>query len=730
MAAGSYLLVKLAGDIGGYGLHTGANSTVVSYGTVGPTASAAGTVGSGSTTSNQVVQGVDGGGGVGGLTGVTMYSDLLVNHGVINGGTGGKGGPAAFNASTSNATYTAIGGYGGYGGAGGAGISMTGGTVTNTGTVTGGTGGAGGVGGAGAAPGAYSYGGEGGRGGNGGAGVVLSGSTMTNTASISGGAGGGGAAGGPGFIPGDQGYDGNGGVGVIIGSASMLTNSGHVTGGVSTFVEGDGVVMTGGRLVNQTGGAISGYNGVVNGSAGAAVTVVNAGRITGYYSVELKTGLDRLIAQSGAYFGGEAIGRGSATLELASGAGTVSNLGANTQISGDISGSFHGFATYYIDAGSSWTFTGTGQVYGGVKLFDAGTANVAGTLNLASAGVYAQVTGSLINTGTINVGGGAGDFARLVFVGDQALSGSGVVNLHGYAAIGAKDGSTLTSFNTIQGSGSLHVGAGLTVASGGRIDATGTIFVNGAGGTLTNDGLVETSSSGVLLMNNLTLDDQTSGGLVVGHLLKLSSANVVGGSMTIVGGGEIEAAAGSVTIDPVSGFLNNYGDLISSNASLTLVGHVNGSGQMRLVGSGDLTVEGPSGEQAIFVGGATGTLSIGTGFTGRIVGFSHSGGNKLDLMGVVATSYKFEGTASGGNLLLYNGRTLFGRIKLAGDFTASTFNLATDGNGGTVITDPAKGAAPLAQAAAGLGSGASSQAAQAAPPWARASALTLTAPFA
>ena len=238
----------------------------------------------------------------------------------------------------------------------------------------------------------------------------------------------------------------------------------------------------------------------------------------------------------------------------------------------------------------------------------------------------------------------------------------------------------------------------------GVIDATGgDVAVNGLGAALTNAGTVEATGAALLTLDNMTLANAGAGAVIVSGQMKLETATVTGGSMTISAAGKLIAAAGATRVDPGSGTIQNLGQIIVSAGGLTLEGIVAGPGQMRLSGAGGLTLIGSTNEQATFVPGATGALAFQSGFTGRVVGLSTTGANHLDLLGVSATSYRFMGTASGGNLRLYNGATQVGLIKLAGNFLTSTFVLAPDGSGGTLISDPARLAPPLVQAAASFG---------------------------
>jgi hypothetical protein len=103
-------------------------------------------------------------------------------------------------------------------------------------------------------------------------------------------------------------------------------------------------------------------------------------------------------------------------------------------------------------------------------------------------------------------------------------------------------------------------------------------------------------------------------------------------------------------------------------------------------------------ENVTFAAGSTGTLELGKSqtYTGAISGFSKTGTNFLDLADIAfisgTTKATFSGTTTSGVLTVTDG-THTSKITLTGNYTTSTFVVATDGHGGTLIHDPAKGPA-------------------------------------
>ncbi|WP_271573196.1 hypothetical protein, partial [Bradyrhizobium sp. CCBAU 11361] len=100
---------------------------------------------------------------------------------------------------------------------------------------------------------------------------------------------------------------------------------------------------------------------------------------------------------------------------------------------------------------------------------------------------------------------------------------------------------------------------------------------------------------------------------------------------------------------------------------------------------------------AITFAGTTGTLTLdhASQFTGKIYGLSGNGdpssSDILDLKDISfgsATKASYSGGTTGGVLTVSDAQNHIAQITLAGDYTHSTFNLSSDGNGGTLVIDP------------------------------------------
>ena len=515
---------------------------------------------------------------------------------------------------------------------------------------------------------------------------------MVNTGTLAGGAGGGGgAAGYPGAVAGANGANGDG-----------------------VYLKAGGTVINGGGYYGGSGSVISGAIGVYA-AAGAATTVTNYGTIAGdTLAVAFASGStsDRLIVEAGATFVGGVYG-GGGTLELASGTATIAGIGST----------FNDFATYQLDAGGSWTFSGANTIAAAHTLVNDGTLVISAASSLT-------LTGILINNGQIDVGGVVGSYAGLVFSGNHTLSGGGVVSLSAAGYIGGSGGLTNLD-NTIDGGGFIK---GVTLTNDGVIDNDAGRMIINTGGTVTNDGLIRSTATGNLLIRDTTIDSSGGGTVIDAHRIQLSNATLAGGVLTIGAGallindglggtinlsggivhnfGMIEAAAGGLTID---GDVLNNGLIEALTGTLDVKGAVTGSGTARLWGKGVLEIDGALSENVFFAKNSTGTLVLGditsttNGVTGRIYGLSTSGANHIDLSNLtfaVGDTAKFTGGAQGGTLTIFNSANeAQASIEISGHYLGSTFTVKGDGSGGTLITDPAKTTAQLSQAMAAFESG-------------------------
>jgi hypothetical protein len=261
----------------------------------------------------------------------------------------------------------------------------------------------------------------------------------------------------------------------------------------------------------------------------------------------------------------------------------------------------------------------------------------------------------------------------------------------------------------------LVIGAGgATLSGGGSLvmsDSDQNRILAAEAGAITFDNDDRIYGAGSISDTNLTLVNGASG------LVDADDADplvISTGANTIHNAGRIEASGTGGAV--IRSALDNTGLLLAQGGDLAVDGAVTGAGTVRIDG-GDADFASNITQDVVFAG-ATGTLELARsqGYSGTVAGFSRTGGDTLDLGDirfVSAGEARFSGTAAGGVLTVTDGAHT-ARIRLAGDYLASTFVASSDGHGGTMVTtSQAANAASLHQfiaAAATLGAGAAGSA--------------------
>ena len=182
------------------------------------------------------------------------------------------------------------------------------------------------------------------------------------------------------------------------------------TGKISGYVAGLWL-SSGGTVTNGASGLISATGSYGVYIAGAAGVVTNLGTITGSsYAVDLtfSSAANRVVVAPGAVFNGLVSG-GNGTLELASGAGSGSISGLNT----GSTGSFQKFAALVVDAGASWTLSGSNTI---ASVTDYGSLIVTGALPAANYQIGAAGGG-----GSLEVASAPANASPMSFLGNSTL---------------------------------------------------------------------------------------------------------------------------------------------------------------------------------------------------------------------------------------------------------------------------------------------------------------------
>ena len=314
------------------------------------------------------------------------------------------------------------------------------------------------------------------------------------------------------------------------------------------------------------------------------------------------------------------------------------NIASFNDIKGSIASDGNGDAVITIGAGETITLHGVNAASLTAADFVFNQTPVvtnAGNM-VVSDGAVLPLSGTIDNTGTIALNS-SGDHTELQIIGDGVtLEGGGQLTLSDNAAntiVGTGPNDTLTNVdNTISGAGQIGSGDGtLTLVN----EAHGTIEANDAGGTLTLE-------TGTTITNNGVLEALNGGTLqILDPVTGSGSAIIAGGTMIFDAPSNMNVTFNNGTGTPT------YGELVLGDAS-----------------------------------GFSGQIS---GFAGTAPDVAHS--DAIDLVGINYNSSAFSETynSSNGLLTVTDGTH-------AASFTFDNFDgtlsFASDGNGGTLITDP------------------------------------------
>jgi hypothetical protein len=345
------------------------------------------------------------------------------------------------------------------------------------------------------------------------------------------------------------------------------------------------------------------------------------------------------------------------------------------------------------------------------------------TLSLGNSG-HLSGGGTLLNN-TNNTISGAGTIGDISMTLENAVNG--VINANGSVALNINAGLLINSgLIESTSTGGITIGAndvvynnGKLVATAGKIDVlstvtgTGTDTISGNGqiefdGANTTQNVVFTAgASGELFLFKSQSFDVTSGtisGFALGDSIDLEDINIAGATATWNSssnvGGTLVVTDGTHTAD------------------LTLLGsYTQGNFHIATDGSGHVLLTDPPVDQTnhTIANGATVTLAtaamgtdtfagqsgtlvldLATEFSGKISGFGAQ--DRIDLADIGFGAHTTLGYAANGSntgTLTVGDGTHTANLALLGSYMASSFVTASDGHGGTLITEAAQAAQPL-----------------------------------
>jgi hypothetical protein len=492
--------------------------------------------------------------------------------------------------------------------------------------------------------------------------------------------------------------EGGGGV-LVTGAAGKISNLGTIEsggqGGWGVQLLSTGSTLTNGATSNAAD-LVEGYNGVL---VGAGARVTNFGVIIGagggghqLGAVVLQTASSDLILEAGSSIQGEV-----------SGPGVVDVVSGVAAISGglDASGKVGGAGTLSLTGGTSSFNAGTSLEATRIAVSGASTT-VDFAATLAYGKTWFQTGGALIIASGDHVEfAGTGDLFSEMAVSGGTLEFTAGTDILDDIDLAAK--AVSVSGSTVTLSGDVSLNTTLSAASPNLIVAASGVSLLGSGvlkfsnlasnrirgasatATLTNAVLIE--GAGQIGAGELILANQSSGIIRATGSVALTLDT---GAKAITNAGVIESdAAGGLLI---KGAVTNTEILAAISGTLTVDGAVTGKGVVH-ISAGTADFASSFAENVAFATGAQGVLELAKsqGYAGSISGFSKTGANALDLGDIAFNSGKtkasYSGTTSSGVLTVTDG-THTAKIKLSGDYTASTFKVSSDGHGGTKVVDP------------------------------------------
>lgn len=492
--------------------------------------------------------------------------------------------------------------------------------------------------------------------------------------------------------------------GIYFGAAGTLMNAGVISAPTVTNQQ-DGVLMdSGGTIINDATGTISGGEGVVLLGSG---TVTNAGTIeaaTGQFAVQLSSaGGSRLIVDPGAVFTGGVYG-GNGTLELASAAsaGTLAAAG------------FTNFTAIDFDTGSEWTIVGSTTALSGTITGFASNETIDLTGFVATSATYASGTLTLTNAvsahETLHFSGGGLQTSNFHLFADgtggtdisylAAPSITAPPSYQGLAQAGSSDlfsSVQVTDANpgameTVTVAMASPADGALSDADGGSFDPlTGEYTVSGTPGqvntALANLVFVPSApSSGYLGTTTFEIEVSGTGGSVSASTNVTSVQQVLGLATISAGNLVISVSPDGTGFAPVTGGKSYEAVVLDPSAGGVYLLPAGYQAEF-LGGPADATLSDPSGGNAVLVGNsgadtissgaANDTLLAGDGGT-TVLEFTSSATDGLALGGAGGTI-----TASDAGHL--DTIAAFG-VGLANVTTSGTDALVFGGTGNLVVS--------------------------------------------
>ena len=311
------------------------------------------------------------------------------------------------------------------------------------------------------------------------------------------------------------------------------------------------------------------------------------------------------------------------------------------------------------------------------------------TGNNANLSGYEDFSGSgIVNEGTINADFNGGIFT----IDDVSFSNTGTINVsNGDAAtISASAFSNVSGGTLAGGVYIISGGSTLTLPQNLRISTLAAdVTLNGTDSALRSFQTTGSDYTGL----DTTLATITSAGAfrLLGGLSANEAQAVSNSGVLQLGGGVFSTPSLTITstglvtgFGTVSAPIANSGLIDAQGGLLKITGAVSGTGMDNITAGASLEFDAAtSSGQTVTFAADTGNLVIAlpSSFSSVISGFAT--GDEIDLIDTTATAASYQS----GILQISDGGTTVASLNLSGSYSAATnFEVATDGNGGTLVT--------------------------------------------
>ena len=300
-----------------------------------------------------------------------------------------------------------------------------------------------------------------------------------------------------------------------------------------------------------------------------------------------------------------------------------------------------------------------------------------------------DANGNITTNATGTVSGSSAALEALETSFNQDLNGDHVVGVPG-----AITSTTIESFGStaLVQTGTNYFLNPVAGGTGPELKYDGTAFTASVWGAWTPIG-VEATATGYEIAWKIGTDTYTVWNTDANGNITTNATGTVSGSSAALKAMELsfhQDLNGDGVLDTASTVIEASGSLKIALDHVVQPSAIDAGSTLELTGiaSGSVTFK-----------AATGMLVLdqSTQFTGSIIGLTGDGtaahSDQIDLKDIsygAGTTVSYSGNASGGVLTVTDAQSHTAHLSLVGNYANSSFNLSSDGNGGTMVIDPPK----------------------------------------